>query len=841
MEAKDYTNIAGSPFQPYVQTQIEQRKKIVSEENRTYKELQWLTNKNVWIRISSGTDVTDDNIYFKNFKDDALSRKYILQAGLIDHSGDSFNLRSGLGPDGAYNIGGTDINKKTDEKFFNANIISSFGFRPMPGLTGLSIKTGGKLGTLREASFEFTCYTMEQLNIMDALYMKLGFSVLIEWGHIPFLDKNGELDNNPRPLNFYNIKTKEELMVAIQEKRVEHSGNYDAMWGTVKNFSYSFGENGEFKCKVDLVGAGDILESLKINQSGNIIGNSPTKGDNYPVVADANKSLLNEALYNYFNSAKKNPNNPCIFRRVLTNYFKKLNINFEDFSQSSDLIKKGFHYSLINGSNTIKGNGGKDIDIPNIPNHEYYFSNYKLEIEVDSGEEETPTGEVQVYITLGHLLLLTLATGGIYDKKDSKENPYIYIDVNPETNRCYTFPGHCSLDPTVCLIGSQGLPLKIDSDPFKDIQKYYPFYDATNPKLGGRFMWTLVNIDFVAKTLRKYASNDPKGNVNFVDFMQDILSSISKACGGFNEFRIVPDDDTRCIRIFDDRGIPGYNYETSKYTEIPVLGKNSLVYDFSYTSKISPQLATQTVIAAQAQVKGIQGSKDALAFSHLNKGLTNRLSPTRVESVTELNGDNTFNETLSKYIELRDHLISIYSGVSYAIIVSDEALDVIEKNFGVKDNKDGTKDVPKDKLKPLLIDYLQNVYGTFISEVEKRKLKEERISKKIKVKQEDGNEKEETINGEIKILFVALNNAQADLANETSFDEYFYLNDDGKTYVTTEDDLYRYVHKLLEKKYSDLIGIKREDTPIEKAWTDIAKKQTKNTIKTQTKSSKTWY
>ena len=60
MDVKDYTNIAGSPFQPYVRDQIKHRKKIVSEENKTYKELQWLNNKNAWIRVSSGVDVTDD-------------------------------------------------------------------------------------------------------------------------------------------------------------------------------------------------------------------------------------------------------------------------------------------------------------------------------------------------------------------------------------------------------------------------------------------------------------------------------------------------------------------------------------------------------------------------------------------------------------------------------------------------------------------------------------------------------------------------------------------------------------------------------------------------------------
>ena len=35
----DYTNIAGSPFQQYVNTQIEKRKKLVDKENRSSQEL----------------------------------------------------------------------------------------------------------------------------------------------------------------------------------------------------------------------------------------------------------------------------------------------------------------------------------------------------------------------------------------------------------------------------------------------------------------------------------------------------------------------------------------------------------------------------------------------------------------------------------------------------------------------------------------------------------------------------------------------------------------------------------------------------------------------------------
>jgi hypothetical protein len=95
------------------------------------------------------------NADFPNEKGNILSKKYLLQAGLTDHTGgdNSYQLRSGISSNGAYGIGGTD-----------------FGYKPMPGLENLSIKTGGKLGTLREATFEFTCYNMKQLEIIGNYY-----------------------------------------------------------------------------------------------------------------------------------------------------------------------------------------------------------------------------------------------------------------------------------------------------------------------------------------------------------------------------------------------------------------------------------------------------------------------------------------------------------------------------------------------------------------------------------------------------------------------------------------------------------------------------------------------
>ena len=822
-EYKDYTNIAGTPFQPYVTKQIEKRKELIKKENRSSSDLQWLTNKNVWIRISSGADVDEDNSNFDDLgevKGQKLARKYILQGGLfkdtsiINNSGntqDIKELRAGIGPDGAYGIGGND-----------------FGYRPMPGLTSLSIKTGGKLGTLREATIEFTCYNMKQLDIMSALYMRLGFSVLVEWGHIPYIDNTGQLETKPVPLPFFKnsnqagINDKEELMEQIQKNRVLHSGNYDALWGTIKNFTYSLEDNGTFKCQVQLVGAGDILESLKINQSSNTkdeqIGNdNPTI---YATIATREKSDLNKALYEYYIAVKDidtesyDINISPKFLTLVEKYLKPnlgisfyLNGNKIFWYKNNELQRKGYHFSLIPKLNTIQGNGSTQLtEIPDIKNPQYFFSRLIVGYEINDKEINTKNdinepGLEQAYITLGHLLLLVKATGFLYDKKDNKKEPYINIDVNPETNRCYTFPGHCSLDPTICLIGSQVLPYKIKSEFFNKLKERYPFYDNEYPELGGRFMHTLVNIEFITSTLKKYSGSNKENNVYFVDFLKDILDGISRACGGFNEFRIVPDDDARCIRIFDDRVSSNYTYETAKYLTIPVLGKESIVYGFSYSSKISPQTAAQIVIAAQAK-DNIKNNKDALAFSHLNEGLTNRLAPSRVESVTEVNEENEGKDKLSNQIELRNHLEGVYKGVGEALATQDD-VNILESELNI--NAEGVRnfdEVPNDldTIKNILTQQLEAIFGELRTTADN-----------IKSNSEELNILTEARN-EVQKIIDALNSIPKDISNGVQIT----LNDPNKpTFTSKQESRIRFILARLTKEYKSPNSL---DSIIEKEW-----------------------
>ena len=51
-----YKNIVGTGLLNYVQLQINRREEIANKQNRTPSDLQWLSNRTGWFRLSSGVD-----------------------------------------------------------------------------------------------------------------------------------------------------------------------------------------------------------------------------------------------------------------------------------------------------------------------------------------------------------------------------------------------------------------------------------------------------------------------------------------------------------------------------------------------------------------------------------------------------------------------------------------------------------------------------------------------------------------------------------------------------------------------------------------------------------------
>jgi hypothetical protein len=253
-------SIFKATFSDSVKKQLSVRQDAMN--NRTSKNLTYLNSRNAWIRLTSSVNIVTSTDEDGNPKEDdggALAKKYILQGGVLN-VGKSINdgsLRSGLGGfNKAYS------NTAADGTAYR------LGIRPMPGITSVDIKSKSAYGSLREAVVNFQCWDIKQLEDLEILYMRPGYTVLLEWGWIPYLDNKGELSNNIVD-NFYDIvgtiKPKEDIWKELFQKSNNNSNNYDAIFGYVKNYSWSARPDGGYDCQTTIITMGELIESLKVN------------------------------------------------------------------------------------------------------------------------------------------------------------------------------------------------------------------------------------------------------------------------------------------------------------------------------------------------------------------------------------------------------------------------------------------------------------------------------------------------------------------------------------------------------------------------------------------------
>jgi hypothetical protein len=270
------SNVLGVAIPYDLKRQLSVRSSKVSNDTRTSDDVLYLANKTCWVRLVSSVSIKDLQAFRKYFPDldvkdpNALAKKFVLFGGTSEYKNKdesfSYNLRSGIGPNGAYGMLG-DVETQL------------YGYKPMPGITSVRVDTQGKLGSVRVAQVDFKVNTKSQLDIIDALYFKMGYTMFLEWGHALYYD-NGR-DTRPPQLQrgdfdqidpFKEGLIKENILRQISTKITNSNGNYDAMLGMCTNFDFTMNESGGYDCSVKIIGLGDLANEIKINQSNTLPG-----------------------------------------------------------------------------------------------------------------------------------------------------------------------------------------------------------------------------------------------------------------------------------------------------------------------------------------------------------------------------------------------------------------------------------------------------------------------------------------------------------------------------------------------------------------------------------------
>jgi hypothetical protein len=165
-----------------------------------------------------------------------------------------------------------------------------FGYDPIPGITSATVKYLNK-GAVTESTINIKLYNRRQFQLFDLLYLRPGFSVLFEFGWTKYI-KSG-LDPVTNAVNSINsnsnISSKSEIQHAkfntyafkeffrdkpdpqrifdaIEIERMESEGNYEAVFGIISNFDWTFNEDGTYDCTIKLMGHGSVITGLAINQ-----------------------------------------------------------------------------------------------------------------------------------------------------------------------------------------------------------------------------------------------------------------------------------------------------------------------------------------------------------------------------------------------------------------------------------------------------------------------------------------------------------------------------------------------------------------------------------------------
>ena len=256
-ELNQICNIAGYPMYDWAIAQLQQRSKVLSNPNRTEDQINYLGNKGAWIRVVSSVNLEDS--FIKYFKDqygidageDSLAKKFMLFGGTSTYES---GLRSGINTGGSYAIlGDTEVN--------------AYGYKPMPGITSVTIESTGRMGSVRQATVNFRVSDKMQLDVMDALYFRPGFTLLIEYGHAKYIDNNGNLQSTESlMIDPFKTTDKENIGIEISRKIKQSAGNYGGMLSIITSFNFSMTSDGGYDCVLKTVSLGGVMGNYPINK-----------------------------------------------------------------------------------------------------------------------------------------------------------------------------------------------------------------------------------------------------------------------------------------------------------------------------------------------------------------------------------------------------------------------------------------------------------------------------------------------------------------------------------------------------------------------------------------------
>jgi len=578
----------GQPIKDSVAKVIQERQELLKSRrsaasNNFYQEVttSFFNEKTPWLRLSSTVDIMDQGKaeYFGVAQGDELARRNVLQGTKAEDQGFLDYYREGERLQGTFDR-------------------QELGLRPKPGITNVTTTSHGMFGALRTTEITVQCWTPFDLDIIDSLYMRPGYSVLLELGHTHYFDESIKLQNDIVPIDLFTYESgqTDKLLADIDVKREQYRGSYEALYGVIKNFSWSLRPDGGYECKIKLVSKGEVLESLITTGITDTVSTRSGEGS---TPLDRMLDLIDKQA-----EKVRNPN------------------------KSGWLVLEQSKYNAI----TCPEDKDRYGELKGIYSYRVLYDKDK-------------NSSYETHITLG--LFNAMINELILTETNDKRYTKIHTGLN--SNKFKTITGHYSVNPRICLLPKDGVTVgdaefKLEANP----------YTPSEVEYGNGINSILISLSVIRAAIRTSLSEE--NTVSVLSLYKSIFAAVQNATGNINNFNLHLDERTNTWHIVDRLFIDTQELPV----ELSIIGLDTFAKGIMLQSMLSPKLSSMLAISANAR-QTPNSILDSTAFSTLNRGLEDRIVPQKVFPLRvnpKIEEDLT--QGIKDSIYLREYLTSIY-------------------------------------------------------------------------------------------------------------------------------------------------------------------------------------
>ena len=679
-------NIIGEPITEEIDNQIKFRQQIhgagyipgTQNLQRTPEVQNYLNNRNAWIKMASGVSLSgsvavekikgissDEGGYLTdteiaNIQGTGLAERIILfnSTQKYDKTTKSYDKRSGARTNNSF----TD----SIDKMYGGLGSNQRGLQPVPGITGISIECLNR-GSIRKATVNLKAYNKFQFGLIELLYLRLGYLMMLEWGWDKYIEKIEPGKNAISPPivtindmgstiienqwfngNNYSQTDMLNLTLAYQDK---YKGNYGGFFGKVSNFQWKLNSDNTYDITVNLITLGSVIESLNIK----IPEFNIEKLELLQRKEDLGKEIGLESIKEVEESDNV----------ILTNI-------------GSDRLNQWLSTTIINfGALKTKTTADETKD--------YIFGRDLVGVDVGGKSYRTTwidniPKESQYFVRFGAFLtiLQKLAIVNVINGSSTSDRELVF-EQDTESVRCNYQMNLVPLNANKVIFSPlmeqdfvDAINKDVEKTPLQSFKNQIAeFATKKDDVVYGKLLNCYLNLTFIQQAFLDATNSEEE--VGLFEFLQEICKGINESTGNCTNLEVIIKKD-KTIVIIDQNQIKGGDKLIAGFKETTPIniygynpnGSSSFVKNFDFKTKITPNLANMVTIGATASDdKGI----NAIPFKKWNQGLSNRFGlsqqydqkPTAEEKSKEK--DKTIKEAFAS--DVKDGTAGYNSGVGY--------------------------------------------------------------------------------------------------------------------------------------------------------------------------------